>query len=71
MKAFGACRISWTHFFISYRHPVDRFWFFAARNNPDTAPLITWFNGGVSTINSFKDLQYLPATNFISPEVPA
>ena len=23
------------------------FWFFAARNNPDTAPLITWFNGGV------------------------
>ncbi|KAF8500351.1 alpha/beta-hydrolase [Russula emetica] len=22
------------------------FWFFAARNNPDKAPLITWFNGG-------------------------
>jgi hypothetical protein len=26
----------------------DRFWFFAARNNSETAPLITWFNGGVS-----------------------
>ncbi|KAI0271169.1 hypothetical protein BGY98DRAFT_1006915 [Russula aff. rugulosa BPL654] len=24
------------------------FWFFAARENPDNAPLITWFNGGVS-----------------------
>ncbi|KAG6805210.1 hypothetical protein H0H93_005333, partial [Arthromyces matolae] len=22
------------------------FWFFAARNNPDTAPLALWFNGG-------------------------
>ncbi|KAA1476177.1 serine carboxypeptidase [Dentipellis sp. KUC8613] len=22
------------------------FWFFEARNNPDTAPLVTWFNGG-------------------------
>ncbi|KAF8500349.1 serine carboxypeptidase [Russula emetica] len=22
------------------------FWFFAARQNPDSAPLITWFNGG-------------------------
>jgi hypothetical protein len=26
----------------------DRFWFFAARKNPQNAPLITWFNGGVS-----------------------
>lgn len=25
-----------------------RFWFFAARKNPDTAPLVLWFNGGVS-----------------------
>lgn len=24
------------------------FWFFAARNNPDTAPLTIWLNGGVS-----------------------
>jgi len=24
------------------------FWFFAARNNPDTAPLTVWLNGGVS-----------------------
>ncbi|KAL4255041.1 peptidase S10 family protein, partial [Pleurotus pulmonarius] len=22
------------------------FWYFAARNNPDTAPLALWFNGG-------------------------
>ena len=28
--------------------PPNRFWFFAARKNPDKAPLITWFNGGVS-----------------------
>lgn len=27
---------------------VDRFWFFAARENPDTAPLAIWLNGGVS-----------------------
>jgi carboxypeptidase C (cathepsin A) len=25
----------------------NRFWFFAARNNPEKAPLVTWFNGGV------------------------
>lgn len=27
---------------------VSRFWFFAARNNPDTAPVAVWLNGGVS-----------------------
>jgi Serine carboxypeptidase len=27
---------------------ANRFWFFAARHDPDKAPLITWFNGGVS-----------------------
>ena len=27
-----------------------RFWFFAARNNPDTAPLSIWLNGGVSVL---------------------
>ena len=32
----------------SYEHSIGRFWFFAARNNPESAPLITWFNGGVS-----------------------
>ena len=24
------------------------FWFFVARNNPNTAPLTIWLNGGVS-----------------------
>lgn len=28
-------------------HNGPRFWYFAARNNPDTAPLALWFNGGV------------------------
>lgn len=27
-----------------------RFWFFAARENPNTAPLAIWINGGVSFI---------------------
>lgn len=26
---------------------VHRFWFFAARSNPDNAPLAIWLNGGV------------------------
>lgn len=29
------------------------FWFFAARKNPDTAPLALWFNGGVSHPTSY------------------
>ena len=37
-------------FYVLFFHQrcTDRFWFFAARNNSETAPLITWFNGGVS-----------------------
>jgi hypothetical protein len=71
MIAFGAFLTSWIHFVTHYRHTVDRFWFFAARHNPDDAPLVTWFNGGVSIIDDFIDLQYLLATDLISPEVPA
>jgi len=29
---------------------LHRFWFFAARKNPNTAPFALWFNGGVSFI---------------------
>lgn len=36
-----------------YMCSVDRFWFFAARRNLDKAPLVTWFNGGVSDNVSF------------------
>jgi hypothetical protein len=38
--------------------PPNRFWFFAARKNPDKAPLITWFNGGVSDTVRHSILQY-------------
>jgi hypothetical protein len=38
--------------------PQNRFWFFAARKNPDKAPLITWFNGGVSNTVRHSTLQY-------------
>ena len=31
-----------------YERSIHRFWFFAARKDPEIAPLITWFNGGVS-----------------------
>jgi hypothetical protein len=41
-----------------------RFWYFAARNNPSTAPLSLWFNGGVSTHLHSPSL-YLP-TDFPS-----
>jgi carboxypeptidase C (cathepsin A) len=29
---------------------MTSFWFFEARNNPDTAPLVVWFNGGVRLV---------------------
>ncbi len=32
---------------LASAHFPQRFWYFAARNNPDTAPLALWFNGGV------------------------
>ncbi len=46
-------RASGLHSTVNLRLPsvicsTGRFWFFAARNNPDNAPLVTWFNGGVS-----------------------
>lgn len=33
-------------------YDTERFWFFAARNNPATAPLTLWFNGGVCCLPS-------------------
>ena len=47
IKASGLC-FAPAFFCLFMRFSADRFWFFAARNNPDTAPLVTWFNGGVS-----------------------
>ena len=38
---------------------VDRFWFFAARENPDTAPLAIWLNGGVSDRLCFVQTPFL------------
>jgi len=48
MRASGLCCTSAGLPYDSHERSIDRFWFFAARNNPETAPLITWFNGGVS-----------------------
>ena len=49
--------------------PPNRFWFFAARKNPDSAPLVTWFNGGVSdTVSTFY---FAILRNYISLEVLA
>jgi hypothetical protein len=53
----------------SYEHFTDRFWFFAARNSPESAPLITWFNGGVSDVDRPSILGC--SVNYISPEAPA
>ena len=46
-------------YFYSICDLTNRFWFFAARKNPDKAPLITWFNGGVSNPVRHSILQYL------------
>jgi hypothetical protein len=53
IRASGLCSLlSVPSVFICV--PPNRFWFFAARKNPDKAPLITWFNGGVSdTVSTF------------------
>jgi hypothetical protein len=59
IRAYGLCSIlSVPSAFIFICDPPNRFWFFAARNNPDTAPLITWFNGGVSDTVRHSILQY-------------
>ena len=47
IKASGLC-FAPAFFCLFMSFSADRFWFFAARNNSDTAPLVTWFNGGVS-----------------------
>ncbi|KAG6826956.1 hypothetical protein H0H92_013769 [Tricholoma furcatifolium] len=42
------------------------FWFFEARNNPETAPLALWFNGGVRFFYSTSgnwDVYYVPTAN--------
>jgi hypothetical protein len=57
IRASGLCSIlSVPSLFIC--DPQNRFWFFAARKNPDKAPLITWFNGGVSNTVRHSILQY-------------
>lgn len=56
-------------FICIYLCYTNRFWFFAARHNPDKAPLITWFNGGVSDTVCQSILQ--SSENPFSPEVPA
>jgi len=38
---------------------LPRFWFFAARNNPDTAPLALWCSGGVHSFHSELFLDYV------------
>ena len=48
IRAYGLYSIRLGHSLYFICGPPNRFWFFAARNNPDKAPLITWFNGGVS-----------------------
>lgn len=52
--------------------PATRFWFFAARENPDTAPLTIWLNGGVRTMvpHGILDWTLTQASLLGSPEVP-
>ena len=39
--------------------PKIRFWFFAARKNPDTAPLAIWLNGGVRRPNIYDHANWI------------
>jgi hypothetical protein len=68
IRASGLCSILSVPSVFIYALP-NRFWFFAARKNPDSAPLITWFNGGVSdTVSTFY---FAMLRNYISLEVLA
>ena len=58
IRASGWCFILNVPSFFYICDPPNRFWFFAARNNPQQAPLITWFNGGVSDTVRHSILQY-------------
>lgn len=48
---------------------LARFWFFASRKNPETAPLVLWFNGGVNIYHSRIPSAWWPSIN--SPEARA
>jgi carboxypeptidase C (cathepsin A) len=64
-STYGETIISETDSCIAHLnfHVYPRFWFFAARKNPDTAPLVLWFNGGVSRIFQLS----FPLPTYIQP----
>lgn len=56
-REFVVCRYSTRVYLSDPLH--DSFWYFAARENNDTAPLALWFNGGVSPHLSFQTSQLI------------